>query len=109
MKKALIIISIISVLGAGTGIFFWMRKPKISAEKIDYLQKSVDYKMSAGGVDFNGTKLFSDKTTTEKTVGDYKFVASAEGAGFVLAIFKSGTMVKGLSINLTDRTSTELA
>jgi len=109
MKKAFIIISIIAVLSAGTGIFFWMRSPKVSAEKIDYIKKSVDYKMSAGGTDFSGTKLFTDKTTTEKTVGDYRFVASAEGNGFVLAIYKGGVIVKGIKIDLDTQTTTDLA
>lgn len=108
MRTIVIIIIILVVIGIALAVYFYMRKPKVGFENIDYLAKTVQYKMSAGGCNFTGTKSYNDKATTEKTCGKYRMVASAEGSGFILAIFQDGKIVKGLKIDLTTQQNTEL-
>jgi len=97
---------ILGIATAGTGIALIVksRMPQISLENVDYIAKSVDFQMSAGGIVFNGTKLFKDKETSEKTEGAYKFLVSAEGPGFVLMILKDSKPVKATLVNLTTQT-----
>jgi len=85
---------------SGTGIII---------ENIDYNAKTVKYKMTAGGQTFSGTKLFSDKHTTNQTKGDYTFSSSAEGKGFVLVILKGTKVLKMTTIDLdTKNISTDI-
>jgi hypothetical protein len=86
---------------SGTGIII---------ENIDYNSKTVKYKMTAGGYTFSGTKLFSDKKTTEQKNGAYTFGASSEGKGFVLVIYKGiNEVLKMTTIDLqTKNISTEI-
>lgn len=108
MKNLFAIIGFITAAGIGTGVYLWWKRPKLLATP-DYEKKSVTYAISAGGESMAGTKDFSDKTTTEKVTGDWKMVVSAEGTGFVLAIFKAGVMVRGDMIDLDKKTIKQLA
>ncbi|MFA6066891.1 MAG: hypothetical protein WC707_06945 [Candidatus Babeliaceae bacterium] len=83
---------VVGILGGIAALVSFKAKPKISIENVDFIGKKVRYKMSAGigGNVMEGTKLYTDKTTTKKIFGKYAFLVSSEGQGFALMIIKSG-------------------
>lgn len=99
--SSVLVITIVMSVIAAVMIYLWVTRPKVSYESIDWLAKTVKYKMSVKGTWMKGTKAYTDKDTTVLHRGNYKMTASAEGNGFILSISKKGKILKGLKIDLT--------
>jgi hypothetical protein len=114
MKKAIIIIFILALITAGV-IYFRYRKrlPKVSLDKIDWVNRSVEYSMSANGENNNGTQSIEDNTITITPTKDKKFTFYIEpiyGPGLMqFAILDDkNNVVTGRLVNFNAKNETAL-
>lgn len=84
MKKVIIAVSVLTVIGVSA---YFMQKPKISIESADWLNKKVEYQVSAGFKKATGIIKSGDKNQTGELGFGYSYVASFEGGNIVIAIF----------------------
>ncbi len=115
MKKAIIIIIVIALLtAAAVYIRYRMRKPKISIEKIDWINKTVEYCMSYNGDKRCGIQSLEDGIITsipskDKTFTYYiKPIYGPEIIQFALLDEKNKIIV-GTQVNFKDKSETPLA
>lgn len=85
----------------------YLTQPRIEFS-FDRENKTVKYKMSVDLYEVEGIKAYSDRNTTNYHGGPYVILVSAEGNGFVLAITKDSTIVKGLKFDLKSETTTKI-
>ncbi len=100
--KYLFILLILAVTG------YIAYTPVVEYQNIDWLKKSVTYRISILFVTISGIKYLQDKTTTTKTVANYSLNASSEGNKIILAVIGSKGIVKGLRIDFNNQTVTPL-
>lgn len=103
MKKAIIIILIIALIGIG--IYFFVNKPVVKFSNFKYggtgivPDASIDYYISYKGKTIQGT-LKKDSPTASALSGDkFTLSASYEGGKYILAIMDSSGIVKGYEID----------
>ncbi len=110
MKKGIVIGALVLLLLIGGGVWYYnnKRKPKVDFEKIDYINKSVDYVMSVDGYELKGTHNEKDFINT-KHFGKYTFkTGTSHDGGFTgihLTIFDTATgdIVKGIVVDMTNQ------
>lgn len=85
-------------------LYLVLVEPSINVVSIDWENKSVKYRISVGRYTLKGIKAFHDKNTTNAYAGNHVIVVSAEGKGFVLAVTKDNKIIKGIRIDLYDKT-----
>ena len=90
MKTKKLIIGVVILIAAVLVLYFTTR-PKISVENIDYINKTITYKMSYGFENMSGRQKFSEIDTAP--TGE-NFVIYSEGKGFVLQIKSNGKVIK---------------
>jgi hypothetical protein len=103
-KHFIIVLVVLALLAVGSFIYIRSRAPYISLENIDYLNKKIKFVMSAGGKKFAAEKSFSDKADMDFHNGIYDFEVETTPEGFYMKIFKESKFLRGLKIDLTNRT-----
>ena len=95
MKKTLIIIgSLLAVGGIVVGIGWYLRSvPKISVERVDWLNKKATVNMNAGKGFVGGVYLFGQTAMGTQSAG-YSFENSTKGDLMYFKILKDGIILK---------------
>jgi len=117
MKKVLIIMFIIAAIVA---VVIYYRMPKVSISSIDWINKSVNYMIKAGGVTKSGVASINDSSTDKSPLGGgYSvYVYSNAGGSFnysggkntvnpviKIGITKNGQIIKGNTIDFINKTN----
>ncbi len=114
--RILLIIILIAIV---VGVIYWYRKPRISINSIDWLNKSVNYTISAGGANVSGVQSINDTLINRSPIGGYNiYIESNPGGSFnsvngintnnpviKIGILKNGTIVVGNTIDFTNKTN----
>ncbi len=109
MKKGIIIGALVLLLLIGGRIWYYnSRLPKTDFENIDYIGKSVKYRISIDGFSWEGTHNEKD-FIQEKDFGKYTFhVGTSHDNGFTgihLIIYDTATgdVIKGSIVDMTNK------
>ena len=114
--RVLLIIILVAII---IGVIYWYRKPKISIERIDWLNKTVNYKITASGVSKIGVASINDIDIDKSPLGSYNiYVESIPGGSFntmggrnsvnpviKIGILKDGKIIMGNTIDFTNKTN----
>lgn len=90
MKAKKLIIALVILIAALLVLYFTTR-PQISVENIDYINKTITYKMSYGFEKMSGRQKFSE---IDRSANGETFVISSEGGKIVLQIKNKGKVIK---------------
>lgn len=90
MKTKKLIIGLVIIIAAFLVLYFTTR-PQISVENIDYINKTITYKMSYGFSKISGRQKFSE---IDRSANGETFVISSEGKKIVLQIKNKGKVIK---------------
>lgn len=94
MKAKKLIIGLVIIIAALLVLYFTTR-PQISVENIDYINKTITYKMSYGFNKISGKQKFSE-IARAPTGGT--FVIYSKGKNFVLEIKNKGKVIKQVEV-----------
>lgn len=94
MKTKKLIIAMVILIAALLVLYFTTR-PQISVENIDYINKTITYKMSYGFEKMSGRQKFSEIGTASP--GE-TFVIYSKGKNFVLEIKNKGKVIKQVEV-----------
>jgi hypothetical protein len=118
MRKIVLVIILIAVIAGAVYLYKRLKAPKVDYESIDWLKKTVHFKMSVEGEMFEGMEAVSEYNVAAG--GNYTIKKAKDGVHeFVTAYSKTKNMIQlaivngtkvvvGLKIDFKDKSVTPL-